>query len=212
MIQVSSYINNDPAYLAARNDFVNDTKNTTRYPTLCNLELVHRDIFPMMMNETFMYTDEYNHLAYYTVDTRKSYWSQVRPWTSVAYESDEYGVPENVDIFNWNIVANNGINMIDAHYATVFDCMHESRNRQLDCDEEEEVREEDFHAFVVETICNHLTMVFDTDCVCSICLDNKHEEQIATKCNHVFHRNCIMQWVQASIENVKCPYCRTSLL
>ena len=41
---------------------------------------------------------------------------------------------------------------------------------------------------------------------CSICLDVISEDtKIITKCNHIFHKKCILQWLE---ENENCPLCR----
>ena len=45
------------------------------------------------------------------------------------------------------------------------------------------------------------------DDICSICLDNLNKEQIykLPECGHIYHTNCIMQWMRAG--HNKCPYC-----
>ena len=53
----------------------------------------------------------------------------------------------------------------------------------------------------------------DTDVKCSICLDDLcegNEESadkkiVKTRCNHYFHRNCIVPWLR---EHRKCPLCQ----
>ena len=44
---------------------------------------------------------------------------------------------------------------------------------------------------------------------CSICLDNICEENTVIKldCNHIFHGQCISQWLS---ENSSCPLCRSA--
>lgn len=57
------------------------------------------------------------------------------------------------------------------------------------------------------------TCINDTDCVndrCSICLDNYEEKQAGKlSCNHVFHVECITQWLNQP--NRTCPCCRCSV-
>ena len=46
----------------------------------------------------------------------------------------------------------------------------------------------------------------DDDCpICLEKLSNKHCSTMS-KCNHIFHKNCIIIW---SRQNNSCPYCRT---
>ena len=44
-----------------------------------------------------------------------------------------------------------------------------------------------------------------TDFVCSICLDSNIDDIVKLECEHLFHKNCIIQWVD--IKN-DCPICR----
>lgn len=49
---------------------------------------------------------------------------------------------------------------------------------------------------------------------CSICLDEFKENHIVcvTECNHVFHVNCLKNWLKTNLMNPKCPNCVCSLL
>ena len=51
---------------------------------------------------------------------------------------------------------------------------------------------------------------------CSICLDffQKQEPQavLLLACNHVFHIDCLTNWLREKGENSKCPVCRKSAL
>uniref|UniRef100_A0A803N674 RING-type domain-containing protein n=2 Tax=Chenopodium quinoa TaxID=63459 RepID=A0A803N674_CHEQI len=55
------------------------------------------------------------------------------------------------------------------------------------------------------------TKDFGNDTICSICLDNLSSENAISlsRCNHVFHRDCIFRWLPGKH---KCPYCRSSML
>ena len=48
---------------------------------------------------------------------------------------------------------------------------------------------------------------------CSICLDsyNNGDKVARTPCNHVFHHNCLKDWVQKNPLNCKCPNCNADL-
>jgi len=46
---------------------------------------------------------------------------------------------------------------------------------------------------------------------CSICLEQCDEEihdKILLRCNHMFHRDCLVPWLECSMS---CPYCRASV-
>ena len=43
---------------------------------------------------------------------------------------------------------------------------------------------------------------------CCICLNQKAEPWVSTRCAHVFHRDCLTAWSQI---NATCPICRTGL-
>lgn len=44
---------------------------------------------------------------------------------------------------------------------------------------------------------------------CAVCLRDlsQHDNACSTKCGHVFHMNCISQWIQVSVQHSKCLYC-----
>ena len=41
---------------------------------------------------------------------------------------------------------------------------------------------------------------------CSICLENINKDDYKLNCNHIFHKNCISQWL---IKSSNCPLCRS---
>ena len=43
---------------------------------------------------------------------------------------------------------------------------------------------------------------------CSICKDNKRPTNIMTSCNHSFHRDCLVSWMDIFDT---CPYCKVDL-
>jgi hypothetical protein len=48
------------------------------------------------------------------------------------------------------------------------------------------------------------------ECYCAICMDNiEPRAKLITKCFHVFHESCIMNWV---INNNSCPVCKEKSL
>tara|TARA_B100001769_G_C22020683_1_gene548451 strand:+ start:220 stop:594 length:375 start_codon:yes stop_codon:yes gene_type:complete len=51
----------------------------------------------------------------------------------------------------------------------------------------------------------------DTECL--ICLEEigKNEISYVTKCNHLYHKKCIIKSLNTSKEKNKCPYCRQKL-
>lgn len=59
-----------------------------------------------------------------------------------------------------------------------------------------------------------------TDQTCTICLEDIHYSSdkknniIFTDCKHVFHRQCLQEWVKTSVSsnlNAQCPTCRANL-
>lgn len=50
---------------------------------------------------------------------------------------------------------------------------------------------------------------------CSICIDEINKKKITLKkCNHTFHKNCILQWIRSNYENniiPCCPVCRNNI-
>ena len=55
-----------------------------------------------------------------------------------------------------------------------------------------------------------------TDC-CSICLcefnDNSENKVIKTKCNHLYHENCIKEWfISNNNYSLRCPLCLDELV
>jgi hypothetical protein len=45
--------------------------------------------------------------------------------------------------------------------------------------------------------------------ICSICLEYVDKESKITECNHIFHKNCIYQWINTNKNT--CPLCRKEL-
>ena len=52
-----------------------------------------------------------------------------------------------------------------------------------------------------------------TNIECLICLEeiSKNEISYVTKCNHLYHKKCIIKSLKTSKEKSKCPYCRQKL-
>jgi len=46
---------------------------------------------------------------------------------------------------------------------------------------------------------------------CSICLCGLADNLAITKCEHIFHQDCIARWLNEKPNNPKCPQCRTKL-
>ena len=46
--------------------------------------------------------------------------------------------------------------------------------------------------------------------ICSICIDNinKGEEYSELSCNHIYHTNCILSWLE---KHATCPTCRKNI-
>jgi hypothetical protein len=48
--------------------------------------------------------------------------------------------------------------------------------------------------------------------MCPICQDDDHETSpsvwASLECNHVFHRQCILQIKPSQMSQIKCPMCR----
>lgn len=45
---------------------------------------------------------------------------------------------------------------------------------------------------------------------CAICLNKIEDKEYIRKlkCNHLFHKKCVDNWLKKNIENPSCPYCR----
>ena len=43
---------------------------------------------------------------------------------------------------------------------------------------------------------------------CCICLEEDNHEYIKTKCSHVYHKNCLSEWLKI---NTSCPICRSEM-
>lgn len=48
--------------------------------------------------------------------------------------------------------------------------------------------------------------------VCSICLEESKTDLYKTKCNHIFHTECINDWLVKNITNFSCPICRSKII
>jgi hypothetical protein len=53
-----------------------------------------------------------------------------------------------------------------------------------------------------------MTTEVPNDAKCSICLDDIKGSAQVLKCSHLFHKNCIVTWLN---QNKSCPYCRCQL-
>jgi len=55
-------------------------------------------------------------------------------------------------------------------------------------------------------------LVDENEALCSICLSGyeKSDMAITTKCDHQFHRECLMKWLERQ-NNSECPVCRETL-
>ena len=50
---------------------------------------------------------------------------------------------------------------------------------------------------------------------CTICLENFNDQNInvcITPCNHIFHKDCLFDWLHDNIENTKCPNCNQQFI
>ncbi|TNV81907.1 hypothetical protein FGO68_gene10644 [Halteria grandinella] len=48
------------------------------------------------------------------------------------------------------------------------------------------------------------------DLTCCICFEELSDEVMIreTPCQHIFHSECIMEWIKAKFPKPDCPYCR----
>lgn len=51
-------------------------------------------------------------------------------------------------------------------------------------------------------------IITETTELCSICLENMEDKLVKTICNHLYHENCLEDWMK---RNLNCPLCRESL-
>ena len=47
---------------------------------------------------------------------------------------------------------------------------------------------------------------YNSSLCCSICLENVYQHKYKTKCNHIFHKDCLDKW-----DKNTCPNCRANL-
>lgn len=225
MSNVTSFVNRSRGYLRERSNFAQQCSHRN----LIENTLVHlTHLFSsneFTKKDVFRYSDENHHASYYAVETRDTRLSldgvanETRPFMSTAYESDASGVPLNIDIWNYNTVCNCGAELVETHYATIFDCNFQAYYEKNDCDpppepvETPEERAEREHQEFLEEFTNNLQKLPDNTCVCSICLECSVANKVQTKCNHVFHYECIVQWSKTCNSRfVKCPYCRANII
>ncbi|XP_061341933.1 probable E3 ubiquitin-protein ligase XERICO [Gastrolobium bilobum] len=82
----------------------------------------------------------------------------------------------------------------------------------------------DHHSVFISTLVNSMEKVrFNQDAssnlddTCSICLeklrDGSNSKLVRTKCSHVFHEDCITEWLQHCIahQSYSCPLCRCQI-
>jgi hypothetical protein len=58
---------------------------------------------------------------------------------------------------------------------------------------------------------NETILNIETEIICSICLENlkKNEKCIEFECKHIYHKNCIKEWLQ---NHKNCPNCRKIII
>ena len=51
----------------------------------------------------------------------------------------------------------------------------------------------------------------DLEPTCPICVDDfaKDTEVKMTPCKHVFHNDCLFEWINTKLDKPDCPFCRT---
>lgn len=244
--QVSASVNSDPDYLSSRYDYINESKNkitNNQYYISNNVggsrQLITYHSIETISNryikEIFTYNDEYNHTRYFTIYTKMlpvveipsgindpvfTFWSQV-------YESDYNGnrQPYHNQNIRQNIFVNYGVELIDTHYASVFDLNFKSYDyvlNQYDNYDSDIYNEYDTNVsddsddYIINNQNNLINKINSLERVhnglCSICLDdNSTTSLIKTDCNHTFHNDCILTWINTKLDNNKCPNCRTYL-
>jgi hypothetical protein len=245
--QVSASVNRDPDYLLARYQYIQESKNkitngqyyisnnvggSRQLITYHSIETIDN----RYIKELFKYNDEYNHTRYFTIYTKMlpvvqiatgindpifTFWSQV-------YETDNHGnrVSSNNRHIRQNIFVNYGVELIDTHYASVFDLDFRSYDYVLNqydnySDEDDVIDNneyyiddsDDYHINYQNNLINKINSLEQIhNGLCSICLDdNNTTNLIKTDCNHTFHNDCIMSWINTKLDNYKCPNCRTEL-
>lgn len=106
----------------------------------------------------------------------------ISPYTSIFYQLFNN---INDDVLN---------NFISQLHQTTIDDEQESVICTLDNNDKEQLTK----TILNETLLN----------TCSICIDclNKDEEIIELPCKHIFHSNCILEWLEKY--NYHCPICR----
>lgn len=75
----------------------------------------------------------------------------------------------------------------------------------------QEYNNNQLHHFII-----HNDELIQKNEICSICIENiiqtdKQEQIIKLNCNHYFHYNCILQWIQHKRQFVNCPNCRNPI-
>ena len=58
-----------------------------------------------------------------------------------------------------------------------------------------------------ESASSSTTPLLNSTNICPICQENLIIDNVSTSCGHIFHRNCLMEWLHKKNE---CPVCRQS--
>lgn len=132
MISVSTYINDEPVYLQARDNYVNNSIDAI------NNKIEFKFTFPYIKfhkclkdssderKEIYEYNDGNITNHFYVIHSAKTSCDQRKNYTSIVYLSDENGESIEQPYICDILIENYGTTLLTTHFATIYDINYEA--------------------------------------------------------------------------------------